>query len=149
MSRIHLWIYSNSPKTVYINGSPYLYDSTVLSCCSPLWGQVPGRICSKIFLDIFCCHATLLPRQKQLFGRLKGWKLGAKLRHCCGFLIGWTSFLTCENSVIGDSDGMIYYSHMWNWVSLVPQNSFLMTVYDIAFQWNYLNMYTYNKFLMT
>ena len=120
MSRIHLWICSNSLKTVYINGSPHSYDSTVLSCCSPLWGEVPGRICSKIFLDIFCCHATLLPRQKWLFGRLKGRKLGVKLRHCCGFLIGQTSFLTCENSVVVDSDWMIYFSHMRNQASLVP-----------------------------
>ena len=120
MSRIHLWICSNSLKTVYINGSPHSCDSTVLSCCSLLWGEVPGRICSKILLDIFCCHATLLPRQKWLFGRLKGRKLGVKLRHRCGFLIGQTSFLTCENSVIGDSDWMIYFSHMRNWASLVP-----------------------------
>ena len=123
MTQIHLWIFSNSLKTVYINGSPHSYDSTVSSSCSPLWCEVPGRICSKIFLDIFryfflSCNTP--SQQKWLFGRLKGRKLGVKLRLCCGFLIGQTSFLTCGNSVVGDSDWMIYFSHMRNRASLVP-----------------------------
>lgn len=121
MSRIHLWICSNSLKTVYINDSRPSYDSTVLSFfLFTLMGWSSRQDLLQDIFRYFLLSCNTPSRQKWLFGRLKGRKLGVKLRHCCGFLIGQTSFLTCENSVVVDSDWMIYFSHMRNQASLVP-----------------------------
>ena len=121
MSRIHLWICSNSLKTVYINDSPHSYDSTVLTFfLFTLMGSSSRQDLLQDIFRYFLLSCNTPSRQKWLFGRLKGRKLGVKLRHCCGFLIGQTSFLTCENSVVVDSDWMIYFSHMRNRASLVP-----------------------------
>ena len=121
MSRIHLWICSNSLKTVYINDSRPSYDSTVLSFfLFTLMGWSSRQDLLQDIFRYFLLSCNTPSRQKWLFGRLKGRKLGVKLRHCCGFLIGQTSFLTCENSVVVDSDWMIYFSDMRNQASLVP-----------------------------
>lgn len=121
MSRIHLWICSNSLKTVYINDSRPSYDSTVLSFfLFTLMGWSSRQDLLQDIFRYFLLSCNTPSRQKWLFGRLKGRKLGVKLRHCCGFLIGQTFFLTCENSVVVDSDWMIYFSHMRNQASLVP-----------------------------
>ena len=152
MSRIHLWICSNSLKTVYINDSRPSYDSTVLSFfLFTLMGWSSRQDLLQDIFRYFLLSCNTPSRQKWLFGRLKGRKLGVKLRHRCGFLIGQTYFLTCENSVIGDSDWMIYFSHMRNRASLVLPElislwQFMTQLFSESIS---CNMYTYNKFVMT